>query len=108
MSSQKPAKTNVTVKGTENEVERARDMGEWRKVLELIEAGRAGKQVNSGPGDILANFLHSEAKLEIWLEDSQPLGKVTITKSKSALIDVKKGLQLVLSHTGDQVSLQSI
>lgn len=102
MASQKAVK-NLSIKFAENEVERARDLNDWKKVTELLEAGKAGKQVSSsGPGDILANFLQAEAKLELWLEENQPLEK-SILKAKSALLDVKKGLQLVLSNTGDQV-----
>ncbi len=98
--SQKPGKATAVVKGTENEVEKGRDMGEWRRVLDLLEVGR-GKQ---GPasGDLLVNFLYNEAKLEAWLEDHQPPDKY-IAKARSTLIDIKKGLQLCLSHAGDQV-----
>ena len=98
---QKSGKAPALVKGTENEVEKGRDMGEWRRVLDLLEVGR-GKQ-GPAPGDLLVNFLYHEAKLEAWLEDHQPPDKF-IAKAQATLIDIKKGLLLCLSHAGDQVT----
>ena len=88
----------------ENEVEKGRELGDWKKVIEVLDIGKTKMAAGSQP-DALMGFLYAEAKLELWLEEHQPSEK-HITKAKSALLDIKKSLQLCLKQATDQVSEQ--
>jgi hypothetical protein len=99
---QKQAKHAPIPTRSDNEVELRREMGDWKRVLELLDSTKGKGTTNAEP---LMNFLFGEAKLEQWLEDHQPTEKY-ISKARSFLIDVKKTILLCLSQTGDQVEIK--
>jgi len=96
---QRQTRNSANPARSENEVELRRELGDWKRVLELLEPTKGKGTTNAEP---LMNFLYGEAKLEQWLEEHQPTEKF-ISKAKSSLIDVKKTILLCLSQTGDQV-----
>ena len=94
-------------KVAEGELEKFRQMGEWKKVLEALEASRTGKTPPAVSSDVSFNFFTNEAKLELWLEEHQPTEKF-IHKARTALSEFKKGLQhYCLTASGESVSESS-
>ena len=89
---------NVPTVRAENEVEKGRELGDWKKVIEVLDMSKS----KMSQQDALVNFLYAEAKLEQWLEEHQPAEK-HITKAKSALLDIKKSLGLCLTQATEQV-----
>lgn len=96
---QRQTKSNTLPTRSDNEVEIRRELGDWKRVLELLESTKGKGTTNAEP---LMNFLYGESRLEQWLEEHQPTEKY-ISKARSTLIDVKKTILLCLSQTGDQV-----
>jgi len=79
-----------------------REIGEWKRVLELLEACRS-KGPSSASGDSLINFLLAEAKLECWLEEHQPTEK-HLAGAKTALVETKKSILQALTQAGSLVN----
>ncbi|XP_021951202.1 tetratricopeptide repeat protein 7B isoform X2 [Folsomia candida] len=100
---QRQTKSNTLPTRSDNEVEIRRELGDWKRVLELLESTKGKGTTNAEP---LMNFLYGESRLEQWLEEHQPTEKY-ISKARSTLIDVKKTILLCLSQTGDQSGLRT-
>ena len=73
----------------ETEIERAREEGHWKRVVELADSWR--QRPDQRQFDTLANFLIGEAKLEEFLEEYPPKEKNT-HKAKEGLQEAKEYL----------------
>ncbi|XP_015122086.1 tetratricopeptide repeat protein 7B [Diachasma alloeum] len=71
----------------ENEIDKYRGEGNWKKVIELADHLRELYPSN----ECLANFLSGEGKLESFLEQTPPID-ANISKAKSGLSDAKRCL----------------
>ncbi|XP_011309918.1 tetratricopeptide repeat protein 7B [Fopius arisanus] len=71
----------------ENEIDKYRGEGNWKKVIELADHLRELYPNN----ECLANFLSGEGKLESFLEQTPPID-ANITKAKSGLVEANKYL----------------
>ena len=69
----------------ETEIERAREEGNWKRVIELAEQLR---QRGEKHFETLGNFLIGEAKLEDFLEEYPPKEK-NAKKAKEGLMEAK-------------------
>ena len=83
------------VSTVETEIERSREEGNWKRVIELAEQLRI-RQANSGGGgdrsyETLAHFLIGEAKLEDFLEEYPPKEK-NCARAKEGLADARECL----------------
>lgn len=101
---QKQAKNNQSSNRSDSEVEIKRELGDWKRVLELLEPIKGKGTTNAEP---LMNFLYGESRLEQWLEEHQPTEKY-ISKARASLVDVKKTILLCLNQTGDQVIMSRL
>ncbi|KAG8035973.1 hypothetical protein G9C98_003100 [Cotesia typhae] len=81
----------------ENEIDKYRGEGNWKKVIELANSLKELYPSN----ECLANFLSGEGKLENFLEETPPI-EANITKAKTGLIDAKKDLVLAANEKDKQ------
>jgi len=86
-----------------SDVETRRELGDWRRVLDILSPTKGKGTSNAEP---LMNFLFGESQLEIFLEDHQPAEKY-ISEARSALLDVKKTLLLCLNQAGEGSGLRT-
>ncbi|KAF7408227.1 hypothetical protein HZH68_003074 [Vespula germanica] len=81
----------------ESEIDRNREEGNWKKVIELAEHLKAQYPNN----ECLANFLCGEGRLESFLEQTPPIDS-NITKAKSGLLEAKRYLLLAANEKDKQ------
>ncbi|XP_046456271.1 tetratricopeptide repeat protein 7B-like isoform X2 [Daphnia pulex] len=84
----------------EIDVQKLRDEGNWKKLIELTEGGKIG--IN----DQLGNFLLGEAKLEQYLEEHMPYDASSdvIAASKTGLSEAKQFLTLSAGIEGSRTT----
>ncbi|KAI9556045.1 hypothetical protein GHT06_018612 [Daphnia sinensis] len=84
----------------EVDVQKLRDEGSWKKLIELTEGGKVG--IN----DQLANFLLGEAKLEQYLEEHTPYDAAhqTHAELKTGLQEAKQYLTLPAGIEGSRTT----
>ena len=88
----------------ETEIERAREEGNWKRVIELAEQWR---QRPDRQFDTLANFLIGEAKLEDFLEEYPPKEK-NANKAKDGLQEAKDYLMKTIGDEAKKLGELSI
>ncbi|RLU17711.1 hypothetical protein DMN91_009948 [Ooceraea biroi] len=81
----------------ESEIDRNREDGNWKKVIELAEH----LKVQYPSNECLANFLCGEARLESFLEQSPPID-ANISKARSGLVETRKYLILAANEKDKQ------
>ncbi|XP_034940307.1 tetratricopeptide repeat protein 7B [Chelonus insularis] len=81
----------------ENEIDKYRGEGNWKKVIELAEHLKDLYPSN----ECLANFLSGEGKLESFLEETPPID-ANISKAKNGLVEAKRNLILAASEKDKQ------
>uniref|UniRef100_A0A0C9PYD8 TTC7B_3 protein n=1 Tax=Fopius arisanus TaxID=64838 RepID=A0A0C9PYD8_9HYME len=84
----------------ENEIDKYRGEGNWKKVIELADHLRELYPNN----ECLANFLSGEGKLESFLEQTPPID-ANITKAKSGLVEANKYLLAAANERDKQVNI---
>ncbi|KAJ8670137.1 hypothetical protein QAD02_001396 [Eretmocerus hayati] len=81
----------------EAEIDRAREEGNWKRVIELADQLRTLCPGN----ECLSNFLGGEARLENFLEQTPPVD-VNVAKAKSGLAEAKRYLLLAANEKDKQ------
>ncbi|KAG7205179.1 hypothetical protein KM043_018269 [Ampulex compressa] len=81
----------------ESEIDRNRDEGNWKKVIELADQ----LKVQYPSNECLANLLHGEGGLESFLEQTPPID-ANIGKAKNGLAETRRYLLLAANEKGKQ------
>ncbi|KAH0945183.1 hypothetical protein HN011_004668 [Eciton burchellii] len=81
----------------ESEIDRNREEGNWKKVIELAEH----LKVQYPSNECLANFLCGEGRLETFLEQTPPID-ANISKARNGLIETRKFLILAANEKDKQ------
>ncbi|KAF7989409.1 hypothetical protein HCN44_008083 [Aphidius gifuensis] len=81
----------------ENEIDKNRSDGNWKKVIELADHLKDLYPSN----ECLANFLSGEGRLESFLEQTPPID-ANISKAKTGLIEAKQNLLLAANEREKQ------
>ncbi|XP_018057031.1 PREDICTED: tetratricopeptide repeat protein 7B isoform X3 [Atta colombica] len=81
----------------ESEIDRNREDGNWKKVIQLAEH----LKVQYPSNECLANFLSGEARLESFLEQTPPID-ANIVKARNGLTETRKYLLLAANEKDKQ------
>ncbi|XP_011139524.1 tetratricopeptide repeat protein 7B isoform X1 [Harpegnathos saltator] len=81
----------------ESEIDRNREEGNWKKVIELAEH----LKVQYPSNECLANFLCGEGRLESFLEQTPPID-ANISKARNGLAETRKYLMLAANEKDKQ------
>ncbi|KAL6449285.1 hypothetical protein ACFW04_000725 [Cataglyphis niger] len=81
----------------ESEIDRNREEGNWKKVIELAEH----LKVQYPSNECLANFLCGEGRLESFLEQTPPID-ANISKARNGLVETRKYLILAANEKDKQ------
>ncbi|XP_020283991.1 tetratricopeptide repeat protein 7B isoform X2 [Pseudomyrmex gracilis] len=81
----------------ETEIDRNREEGNWKKVIELAEH----LKVQYPSNECLANFLNGEGRLESFLEQTPPIDS-NISKARNGLAETRKYLILAANEKDKQ------
>ncbi|XP_076163532.1 tetratricopeptide repeat domain 7 isoform X2 [Ptiloglossa arizonensis] len=82
----------------EQEIDKNREEGNWKKVIELAEH----LKVQYPSNECLANFLCGEGRLESFLEQTPPID-ANIGKARNGLVETKRFLLLAANEKDKQV-----
>ncbi len=89
----------------ENEIERAREEGNWKRVIQLAEQLRGRAQEGARPQfETLGSFLIGEAKLEDFLEEYPPKDK-NISAAKDGLQGAQEHLMRTIGEEAKKLGV---